>query len=153
MDDHTMLEPGKGDPAHSAAKIAQEFEEGFELLTRIDRPAATMLGSARIDEADPVYGAAREIGREFAQRGWAVITGVGPGAMEAANRGAQEAGGLSVGLGIALPHEQAMNRYVDLSSTPSCFSAPSIGPASLDGSGRTCSQDDSSRRRTPDSSV
>jgi uncharacterized protein (TIGR00730 family) len=97
--------------------IAEEFREGFEAVDRIDRPAVTIFGSARIREDDPVYGQARETGRRFAERGWAVVTGGGPGVMEAANRGAQEAGGLSVGFNIALPHEQGANPYVDLSLT------------------------------------
>ena len=73
-----------------------------------------MFGSARVHEGDPSYGLAREIGRRLAEAGWAVITGGGPGIMEAANRGCQEAGGLSVGANIELPHEQSLNPYVDL---------------------------------------
>src|SRR5579871_1506156 len=106
MDDQSLLDAHVGDPARSAHRIEKEFREGFELLDRLDRPPVTIFGSARIDESDPEYAKARAIGREFAGRGWAVITGGGPGVMEAANRGAQEAGGLSVGLGIVLPHEQ-----------------------------------------------
>ena len=121
-----MLESGDGNAALAAARIAQEFKEGFELLTRIDRPAVTIFGSARIPESSPQYAAARAIGREFAERGWAVITGGGPGTMEAANRGAQEAGGLSVGLGIDLPHEQAMNPYIDLAHVFAHFYARKV---------------------------
>jgi len=97
--------------------IAEEFREGFEAVDRIDRPAVTIFGSARIREGDPVYEQARETARRFAARGWAVVTGGGPGVMEAANRGAQEGGGLSVGFNIELPHEQGSNPYVDLSLT------------------------------------
>jgi uncharacterized protein (TIGR00730 family) len=97
--------------------IAQEFREGFEAVDKIDRPAVTIFGSARIREGDPVYEQAREAARRFAEHGWAVVTGGGPGVMEAANRGAQEAGGLSVGFNIELPHEQRSNGYIDLSLT------------------------------------
>ena len=99
------------------AAIAQEFREGFEAVDKIDRPAVTIFGSARIREGDPVYEQAREAARRFAEHGWAVVTGGGPGVMEAANRGAQEAGGLSVGFNIELPHEQRSNGYIDLSLT------------------------------------
>jgi len=134
MDDRTLLDAHEGDPARAAAKIEKEFREGFELLARLDRPAVTIFGSARIAETDVSYAAARVMGGEFARRGWAVITGGGPGVMEAANRGAQEAGGLSIGLGIELPHEQAMNPYVDLAyvfdhfyARKVCFVKPAEG--------------------------
>jgi uncharacterized protein (TIGR00730 family) len=97
--------------------IAEEFRQGFEAVDTIDRPAVTIFGSARIRRDDPVYEQARETGRRFAERGWAVVTGGGPGVMEGANRGAQEAGGLSVGFNIELPHEQQSNPYLDLSLT------------------------------------
>jgi uncharacterized protein (TIGR00730 family) len=97
--------------------IAREFREGFEAVDKIDRPAVTIFGSARVDESDPVYEGARNVARRFAEQGWAVVTGGGPGVMEAANRGAKEAGGLSVGFNIELPHEQRSNPYVDLSLT------------------------------------
>ena len=77
-------------------------------------PAVTVFGSARTGPDDPAYALAREIGRRLAEAGYAVITGGGPGAMEAANRGCQEGGGLSVGCNIELPHEQGMNPYVDV---------------------------------------
>ena len=98
-------------------RIADEFRLGFALVERIDRPGATVFGSARIREGDPLYEAARETGRLLADAGFAVITGGGPGVMEAANRGAQEAGGLSVGFNIELPHEQQANPYIDLGHT------------------------------------
>ena len=97
--------------------IAQEFREGFEAVDKIDRPAVTVFGSARIREDDPVYSSARALASRFAEQGWAVVTGGGPGVMEAANRGAQDAGGMSVGFNIELPHEQQANPYLDLSLT------------------------------------
>src|SRR5438876_1114862 len=96
-----------------ALRILSEFVEGFDALAAIG-PAVTVFGSARTKPADPIYETARTIGRLLARDGFAVITGGGPGAMEAANRGAQEGGGLSVGCNIELPHEQAINPYVDL---------------------------------------
>ncbi len=126
MDDRWLLQAHDGDPAIAAAKIGEEFRMGFELLAQLDRPAVTIYGSARIARTDPIYAAARATGREFGERGWAVITGGGPGVMEAANRGAQEGGGLSVGLGIVLPHEQEMNSYVDLSYTFQHFYARKV---------------------------
>jgi uncharacterized protein (TIGR00730 family) len=94
-------------------RIMSEFVEGFDALADIG-PAITVFGSARVSEGDPAYTMAREIGRLLAQDGYAVITGGGPGVMEAANRGCQEGGGLSVGCNIELPHEQSINPYVDL---------------------------------------
>jgi uncharacterized protein (TIGR00730 family) len=97
--------------------IAQEFREGFEAVDRIVQPAVTIFGSARIGEGNAVYEEARGVARRFAELGWAVVTGGGPGVMEAANRGAKEGGGLSVGFNIELPHEQAPNPYLDISVT------------------------------------
>ena len=94
-------------------RIMSEFVEGFDALAEIG-PAITIFGSARVTEGDPAYTMAREIGRLLALEGYAVITGGGPGVMEAANRGCQEGGGLSVGCNIELPHEQSINPYVDL---------------------------------------
>jgi uncharacterized protein (TIGR00730 family) len=94
-------------------RIMSEFVEGFDALATIG-PAITVFGSARVTEGDPAYTMAREIGRLLAEQGYAVITGGGPGVMEAANRGCQEGGGLSVGCNIELPHEQSINSYVDL---------------------------------------
>ncbi|MFL5675240.1 MAG: TIGR00730 family Rossman fold protein [Chloroflexota bacterium] len=96
-----------------ALRILGEFVEGFDAMARVG-PAVTVFGSARTLPADPVYETARAIGRGLAEAGFAVITGGGPGAMEAANRGCREGGGLSVGCNIELPHEQGMNPYVDL---------------------------------------
>jgi uncharacterized protein (TIGR00730 family) len=97
-----------------ALRILSEFVEGFEALAEVG-PAVAVFGSARVDESDPAYAVARRIGGELVKAGFAVITGGGPGVMEAANRGAHEAGGLSIGCNIELPHEQHVNPYVDLS--------------------------------------
>jgi uncharacterized protein (TIGR00730 family) len=94
-------------------RIQSEFVEGFDALARVG-PAITVFGSARTGAGDPSYELARTIGRRLAEAGYAVITGGGPGEMEAANLGCREGGGLSVGLNIELPHEQGMNPYVDL---------------------------------------
>jgi uncharacterized protein (TIGR00730 family) len=100
-----------------AVRIGNEFYEGFETVEQIDRPAVTMFGSARVGDDSSAYGAARATARLFGEAGWAVITGGGPGVMEAANRGCKEGGGLSVGFNIELPHEQHVNPYLDLSLT------------------------------------
>ena len=96
-----------------ALRILSEFVEGFDALASLG-PAVAIFGSARSKPGQPHYELARDVGRLLAQAGFAVITGGGPGAMEAANRGCQEGGGLSVGCNIELPHEQALNAYVDL---------------------------------------
>jgi len=97
--------------------IGQEFLTGFEAVERIDRPAVSIFGSARVPQESRPYEVARETARLFAEAGWAVVTGGGPGVMEAANRGCQEGGGLSVGFGIELPHEQRTNDYLDIALT------------------------------------
>ena len=94
-------------------RIQSEFVEGFGTLAELGR-AISVFGSARTPEGSPEYEAGVRIGRALAEAGFGVITGGGPGAMEAANRGASEAGGVSVGLGIELPYEQGLNRYVDI---------------------------------------
>ena len=96
-----------------ALRILSEFVEGFDAMASVGR-AVTVFGSARIGEGTPTYELARTIGRKLAEAGYAVITGGGPGAMEGANRGCREGGGLSVGCNIELPHEQSINPYVDL---------------------------------------
>jgi len=93
-------------------RINDEFEQAFRALFRLG-PAVTVFGSARFKEDHKYYQLAREVGAELARAGFAVLTGGGPGIMEAANRGAHEAGGASYGLNIILPHEQSANPYVD----------------------------------------
>ncbi|RFU22976.1 LOG family protein [Geodermatophilus marinus] len=94
-------------------RIQSEFVEGFGLLAEMPR-AVSVFGSARTPRDHDHYAAGVEIGAALARAGYAVITGGGPGAMEAANRGASEAGGMSVGLGIELPFEQELNEWVDV---------------------------------------
>ncbi|MEV6125320.1 TIGR00730 family Rossman fold protein [Streptomyces violaceusniger] len=94
-------------------RIQSEFVEGFGALAELG-PAISVFGSARTPEGSPEYEAGVRIGRGLVEAGFGVITGGGPGAMEAANRGATEAGGVSVGLGIELPFEQGLNPYVDI---------------------------------------
>jgi uncharacterized protein (TIGR00730 family) len=94
--------------------IAAEFRKGFAAVEQIPPPAVTVFGSARTDRRDADYEQARACGRALAEAGFAVITGGGPGVMEAANRGAREGGGFSVGFNVELPHEQEANPYVDL---------------------------------------
>ena len=134
MDDRRLLESAHADIEEDVARIADEFRAGFEHVARIDRPAVSMFGSARVSEDHPAYAAARTTGRLFAECDWAVITGGGGGVMEAGNRGAQEGGGLSVGFNIELPHEQHPNEYLDISYTfkhfyarKVCFVKPSEG--------------------------
>jgi uncharacterized protein (TIGR00730 family) len=91
-------------------RILAEFVEGFEIMARVG-PAVSIFGSARLPASDPYYLKAVELGAELAKSGFAVITGGGPGIMEAANKGAIEAGGRSVGLNISLPREQHANPY------------------------------------------
>src|SRR6478736_2449861 len=98
-------------------EIGKEFLSGFEVVEKIDRPAVSCFGSARVPEGSRPYELARETARLFAEAGWAVVTGGGPGVMEAANRGCREGGGLSVGFNIELPHEQGSNPYLDISLT------------------------------------
>lgn len=103
--------------ASDVSLIAAEFLAGFQAVQRLDRPAVTVFGSARTRDRSPTYAAAREVGRRFGEAGFAVITGGGPGLMEAANRGARDADGLSVGFRIELPREEAPNPYLDVSLT------------------------------------
>ncbi len=93
-------------------KIMAEFVNGFETMSHIG-PAVSVFGSTRVREGDAEYVLARTMGRLLAESGFAVVTGGGPGAMEAANRGAHEAGGVSVGFNIKLPNQQNPNPYID----------------------------------------
>jgi uncharacterized protein (TIGR00730 family) len=117
VDDRRLFTREEPTLAQRVDRIADEFRRGFEVVDRIDRPAVTIFGSARIGELHPAYAAARETGRQFAEAGFAVVTGGGGGVMEAANRGAKEGGGLSVGFNIELPHEQHPNPYLDIELT------------------------------------
>ena len=94
-------------------RIQSEFVEGFGLLAEVPR-AVSVFGSARTKPDSPEYLVGEQLGAALARDGWAVITGGGPGAMEAVNKGASEAGGVSIGLGIELPFEQRLNDWVDL---------------------------------------
>jgi uncharacterized protein (TIGR00730 family) len=94
-------------------RIQAEFVEGFGMLAELPR-AVTVFGSARTKRDHPEYQQGRELGAALAKAGFAVMTGGGPGTMEAVNRGCSDAGGLSVGLGIELPFEQGLNPWVDL---------------------------------------
>jgi uncharacterized protein (TIGR00730 family) len=117
MEDQRILEAHGGNLPRNVFQIAEEFRMGFEAVDKIDRPGVTIFGSARVPREHLVYLTAEDVGRRFAEAGFAVVTGGGPGVMEAANRGAQHAGGLSIGFGIDLPHEQRNNPYVDISLT------------------------------------
>ncbi|HEV3202867.1 MAG TPA: TIGR00730 family Rossman fold protein [Gemmataceae bacterium] len=97
-----------------ALRIMGEFVHGFDALAEVGS-AISIFGSARTPESDPMYAAARKTAFLLAQAGFAIITGGGPGIMEAANRGAREAKGLSIGCNIELPREQGTNPFVDLS--------------------------------------
>ncbi len=119
-EDEKLLVSERGRPAFletdtwRVLRILSEFVEGFEALAGVGK-AVAVFGSARTPEGSEGYELARQAGAELAKRGFAVITGGGPGAMEAANRGAHEVGGLSIGCNIELPREQHLNPYVDLS--------------------------------------
>jgi uncharacterized protein (TIGR00730 family) len=117
-EDQRLLErPGRPDfldmDPWRVLRIQSEFVEGFDALAAVG-PAVTVFGSARMKANHRWYKLARELGALLAKQGYAVVTGGGPGIMEAANRGCQEAGGLSVGCNIELPMEQGLNPYVDL---------------------------------------
>jgi uncharacterized protein (TIGR00730 family) len=99
--------------AWRALRIMGEFVDGFDALARLG-PAVSIFGSARTPPDEPMYTAAEQLAAKFARRGITVITGGGPGIMAAANKGAAEAGGVSVGLGIELPHEQGINDWCTL---------------------------------------
>jgi uncharacterized protein (TIGR00730 family) len=106
-------------------RIDEELREGFAALSRVGK-AVSIFGSARTPPGDPQYEQARRLARLLGAAGWAIITGGGPGIMEAANRGAQEVGATSIGLDIELPREQAMNGYVDVGLTFHYFFARKV---------------------------
>ena len=116
-DQRLLSSHGPNDWVHAdpwrVLRIQAEFVEGFGTLAELG-PAVSVFGSARTKRAHPMYVAAETIGRRLAEEGLAVMTGGGPGVMEAANKGAAKAGGTSVGLGIELPFEQSINKYVTL---------------------------------------
>ena len=93
-------------------KIMSEFVEGFEKMSRIG-PCVSIFGSARTKETNPYYKLAEEIAFKLTREGYGIISGGGPGIMEAANKGAKNGGGESVGLNIVLPFEQSSNAFVD----------------------------------------
>jgi uncharacterized protein (TIGR00730 family) len=113
-DERRMLERTHEDLANDVAIIASEFLGGFQKVLEIDRPAVSIFGSARVGEDSCPYKQARATAKLFAEAHFAVVTGGGPGVMEAANRGCKEGGGLSVGFNIELPHEQGVNPYCDI---------------------------------------
>jgi uncharacterized protein (TIGR00730 family) len=112
MNDNTTLTFTKEDPWR-IFRIMAEFVDSFEALSQLG-PGVTVFGSARMLPSDPYYQAAVSLGKELAKHKLAIITGGGPGIMEAANRGASAVKGKSVGLNIELPHEQKGNRYANV---------------------------------------
>ena len=124
--DRRLLRRTQETLATDVALIASEFLAGFQAVRRIDRPAVTIFGSARVGAGSPTYEAARKTAGLFAEAGLAVVTGGGPGVMEAGNRGAREAGGLSVGFNIRLPHEQRANPFCDILVTFKHFYARKV---------------------------
>ncbi len=116
-DQRLLDDRGPNDWVHSdpwrVMRIQAEFVEGFGTLSQVG-PAIAVFGSARTAPDHPSYALGVQAGRRLVEAGYAVITGGGPGVMEAANRGASEAGGMSVGLGIELPFESGLNEYVNM---------------------------------------
>jgi uncharacterized protein (TIGR00730 family) len=123
MEDEALLRPPEEEPVDPTAflhtdtwrvmRIMSEFVDGFDTLAEVT-PAVSIFGSARVQEDDPMYQAARELARDLAGHDFAIITGGGPGIMEAGNRGAVEGGGKSIGVNIELPFEQGMNEFVEI---------------------------------------
>lgn len=113
-EEHILLEGphSRGRELFFLFRILREFIRGFRVLHFVG-PCVTVFGSARFSEQHPYYELTRTVGRRLSQMGFTVMTGGGPGLMEAANRGAKEAGGISVGCNILLPREQKPNRYLD----------------------------------------
>ena len=116
-DQRLLARGGAADWVHAdpwrVLRIQSEFVEGFGALAEVG-PAVSVFGSARTRPEAPEYAMGEAVGRGLVEAGFAVMTGGGPGIMEAANTGASQAGGLSIGLGIELPFEQGMNQWVDL---------------------------------------
>lgn len=109
---HKTWSEKKANDAWAIFKIMSEFVEGYERLADIG-PCVSIFGSARCDQDDPNYQMAEEIAEELTRKGYGIITGGGPGIMEAANKGAKKSGGISVGLNIELPFESAPNQFID----------------------------------------
>ena len=127
MEDKRLLESHEGALPENVLSIAREFWAGFAAVDKIDRPAVSVFGSARIrEDTDELRKLPARWAGASREAGWAVITGGGPGVMEAANRGAKEGGGLSVGFNIELPHEQGSNPYLDISYTFEHFYARKV---------------------------
>jgi uncharacterized protein (TIGR00730 family) len=110
---YCLNDMGRGD-SWRLFRIIAEFVEGFDTLATVSRPLVTVFGSARTAEDHPEYKLTHEIGQRLAEHGYGIVTGGGPGIMEAANRGAAQADGMSIGLNIDLPFEQKGNPYVNL---------------------------------------
>ncbi len=104
----------RGEDLESAVRLFLEFLRGFEVMSAIDRPCVTIFGSARLQAGNRYYEMARAVGRRLAEKGFAVMTGGGPGIMEAANLGAKEGDGLSIGCSIGLPYEKQNNENLDI---------------------------------------
>ena len=117
MEDLSILARHDAELEAHVEMIAEEFRAGFEAVERIGAPGVTVFGSARVPSDHPVYAQAHRLGRLLAEAGFAVVTGGGPGVMEAANRGAKEAGGISVGFNIELLQEQRPNPFLDIELT------------------------------------
>ena len=126
MEEREILAERELDVERSLAFIRDEFRRGMEAVAKIPPPAITIFGSARVPQGHPFYALARDVGHRFADAGFSVVTGGGPGLMEAANRGAREGGGFSAGFNIQLPHEQFSNRYLDLGLTFKHFYARKV---------------------------
>ena len=112
MDDRRIFESDDGAERRHVRQIADEFFEGFDTVADLPSPAVSIFGSARVEEGHPAYEAARDVARRFAEHGFVVVTGGGPGVMEAANRGAKDVGARSFGATIDIGREPA-NRFVD----------------------------------------
>lgn len=110
---HCEFKPGHTDDRVRLQRIEHEIAAGFSALASVGR-AVSFFGSARVSPDDPRYEHARRVAARLGAAGFAIITGGGPGLMEAANRGARDVGATSVGLGIELPNEQGLNEYVDI---------------------------------------
>ncbi len=110
-DEHGVIDRLHHTDSWRLFRILAEFVDGFEVLSQIEVPLVSVFGSARFGPGHPAYALGERLGRALVEAGYGVVTGGGPGIMEAVNKGAYEAGGVSVGLNIELPHEQRPNPY------------------------------------------